>query len=115
MPVRVTGTSRLLELAKKRPILRVRNLATAKIHPEHFRRLWAKGVMERTSRGVYRLVGAEYTAHLSLAEVAKRVPHGVICLVGERQGSTGDRFGGGEGGQEVGLNSRGSPSGRAFF
>ena len=41
--------------------------------------------MERTSRGVYRLVGAEYTAHLSLAKVAKRVPHGVICLIGALQ------------------------------
>jgi len=41
--------------------------------------------MERASRGVYRLVAAEYTVHLSLAEVAKRVPHGVICLISALQ------------------------------
>jgi len=85
MSVKTTETARLLDLAKKHPILRVRDLMAAKIHPEHLRRLWRKGVMERTSRGVYRLVGAEYTAHLSLAEVAKRVPRGVICLISALQ------------------------------
>ena len=35
--------------------------------------------------------------------------------MGERQGSIGDFDGGGEGGQEVGLNSRGSSIRRAFF
>jgi predicted transcriptional regulator of viral defense system len=85
MSVKMTATARLLELAKKQPILRVRDLAAARIHPEHLRRLWRRGVMERASRGVYRLVAAEYTVHLSLAEVAKRVPHGVICLISALQ------------------------------
>jgi len=85
MSVRMTETARLLELARKQPILRVKDLAVAKIHPEHLRRLWRRGVLERASRGVYRLVEAEYTAHLSLAEVAKRVPRGVICLMSALQ------------------------------
>jgi predicted transcriptional regulator of viral defense system len=85
MSVKTTQTTRLLELARKQPILRVKDLAAAKIHPEHLRRLWRKGVVERASRGVYRLVEAEYTAHLSLAEVAKRVPRGVICLMSALQ------------------------------
>lgn len=85
MSLKATETARLLELARKQPILRVRDLVAVKIHPEHLRRLWRKGVMERASRGVYRLVEAEYTAHLSLAEVAKRVPHGVICLISALQ------------------------------
>ena len=81
MATKATATDRLLELAKRQPILRVRDLLAAGIHPEHLRRLHEKGVMERTSRGVYRLAEADYAEHLSLAEVAKRVPHSVVCLL----------------------------------
>jgi len=85
MAVKTTETARLLKLAWKQPILRVRDLVAAGIHPEHLRRLHQQGVMERASRGVYRLVEAEYTEHLSLAEVAKRVPHSVVCLLSALQ------------------------------
>ncbi len=81
MAVKLTATDRLLKLARRQPILRVKDLLAAGIHPEHLRRLHQHGVMERASRGVYRLADAEHTEHLSLAEVAKRVPHGVVCLL----------------------------------
>ena len=81
MAVKLTATDRLLKLARRQPILRVKDLLAAGIHPEHLRRLHQQGVMERASRGVYRLADAEHTEHLSLAEVAKRVPHGVVCLL----------------------------------
>ena len=58
MSVKTTETARLLKLARKQPILRVRDLVAAGIHPEHLRRLHQQGVMERASRGVYRLVAA---------------------------------------------------------
>src|ERR1035441_10784651 len=74
MSVKTTETTRLLELAKKTAHPSGEGFGGGKIHPEYLRRLWRKGVMERASRGIYRLVEAEYTAHLSLAEVAKRVP-----------------------------------------
>lgn len=37
--------------------------------------------MERTGRGLYRLAGSAITEHHSLAEAAKRVPNGTICLL----------------------------------
>jgi predicted transcriptional regulator of viral defense system len=85
MTRKTTETTRLLKLAQRQPILRVKDLLAAGIHPEHLRRLHQKGVMERTSRGVYRLVEANYTEHLSLAEVLKRVPHSVVCLLSALQ------------------------------
>src|SRR5207244_5401649 len=85
MAGKTTETTRLLKLARRQPILRVKDLLAAGIHPEHLRRLHQKGVMKRTSRGVYRLVAADHTEHLSLAEVAKRVPHSVICLLSALQ------------------------------
>ena len=76
-----TATDRLLTLAKSQPILRVKDLLDQGIHPEHLRRLLKKGMVERTSRGVYRLAKTEGTEHQALAEVAKRVPHSVVCLL----------------------------------
>jgi len=76
-----TATERLLKIAEKQPIIRVKDLIDQGIHPEHLRRLHKKGLVERTSRGVYRLLRAEATEHTGLAEVAKRVPHGVVCLL----------------------------------
>lgn len=81
MATKPTQTTRLLKLARRQPILRVRDVLAAGIHPEHLRRMHQRGVVERACRGVYRLVDADYTEHLSLAEVAKRVPHGVVCLL----------------------------------
>ncbi len=44
-------------------------------------RLVARGQAERVARGLYRLAGAEPTTHHTVALVAKRVPHGIVCLV----------------------------------
>lgn len=48
------------------------------------RRLYAMrdaGVIEPISRGAYRLTSLEPLAHPDLVTVAKRVPHGVLCLI----------------------------------
>jgi predicted transcriptional regulator of viral defense system len=81
MIAKITKTARLLDLMQKHPILRVRDVKIAGIHPEHLRRLLQKGIIVRASRGIYRRTNGNYTQHLSLAEVAKRVPRGVICLL----------------------------------
>jgi predicted transcriptional regulator of viral defense system len=39
------------------------------------------GQLERVGRGLYGLPGREVSAHGSLAEVARRVPKGVVCLL----------------------------------
>jgi predicted transcriptional regulator of viral defense system len=72
---------RLYEFAKQSGILRVRDVATMGIHPENLRRLAAEGVLTRGARGVYYLADADITEHHTLAEVCKRVPGGVICLL----------------------------------
>ena len=40
-----------------------------------------EGIVERVGRGLYRFAGADVTENVSLAEVAKAVPGGVICLL----------------------------------
>jgi len=81
MPTKPTATERVLALARSGNLLRGKDLIAHGIHSEHLRRLQQRGVLERCNRGVYRLVGAAVSGNLNLAEIAKRVPHGVFCLL----------------------------------
>jgi len=81
MARKTTTTERILRLARRKGILRVRDLAEHGIHPEYLRRLCAAGVLERSGRGLYRLANNDYSANVTLLEAARRVPRGVICLL----------------------------------
>jgi predicted transcriptional regulator of viral defense system len=52
---------------------------------DRLRRLERDGVVERVSRGLYRLAAAEATEHYTLASVCSRVPESVICLLSALQ------------------------------
>lgn len=62
-------------------MIRVREVRAQGLHPEHLRRLLADGLIERIARGVYVPADVERTPDHSLAQVAKKIPHGVICLL----------------------------------
>lgn len=66
-------------------MLRVRDLTSRGIHPEYLRRLCRKGLLTRTGRGLYIAADAEISVHHGLAQAAKWVPHGVICLLSALQ------------------------------
>lgn len=71
----------VLELAKVQTLLRARDLAERKLPTVVLTRLVAAGKLERVARGVYGLPGTAISEHRSLAEVALRVPNGVVCLL----------------------------------
>tara|TARA_R110002096_G_scaffold362410_3_gene555538 strand:- start:5118 stop:5726 length:609 start_codon:yes stop_codon:yes gene_type:complete len=75
----------VLKLARQMGVLRVSDLTSRGIHPEYVRRLCQKGLLTRTGRGLYVATDAEISAHHGLAQAAKRVPHGVICLLSALQ------------------------------
>lgn len=79
-----TKAEALLRLARKGPV-RARDLDLAQIPRTYLRRLCDRGLLEQVDRGLYRLANAPVTALHSLAEVAKRVPHGVVCLLSALQ------------------------------
>ena len=81
MPDGTTKEEEVLDLARKAKILRVQDLNEKGIHPEHLRRLYQRGLLVRMGRGVYMLPNASISANFSLAEVAKKVPRGIICLL----------------------------------
>lgn len=81
MPNGQKEADRVLELADKLGMLRVRDLKAASLHHEHLRRLCQQGRLERVGRGLYRRPDADVTEHTTLVTVSKRFPHGVICLL----------------------------------
>ena len=72
--------NQVLELAQQ-GLLRVCDLTSRGLHPEYLRRLYQKGLVRREGRGLYIAADAEISVHYGLAQVAKRIPHGVICLL----------------------------------
>ena len=72
---------KILELAKQMGLIRPRDVEAAGIHREYILRLYRNGELVRVGRGLYALPGAQTSESLSLAEVAKRVPNAVICLI----------------------------------
>jgi predicted transcriptional regulator of viral defense system len=76
---------RVLELARRAGVLRPRDLDAEGIPREYLRRLLGDGLLDRTGRGIYVVAGSKPTPNHTLAEVCKRVPHGVICLLSALQ------------------------------
>lgn len=72
---------RVMELVRTTGVLRPRDLSARGINPKYLHRLHRAGVLERVGRGLYVPVDAELTEHHTLAEVCKRVPQGVVCLL----------------------------------
>jgi predicted transcriptional regulator of viral defense system len=71
----------VLQLARTRGLLRTQDLAARGLPTVVLTRLVAAGRLERVARGVYALAGQAVGEHRSLAEVALRVPRGVVCLL----------------------------------
>src|ERR1700676_2494979 len=76
---------RVLALARRKGILRPRDLDALGIPSEHLRRLHARGLLLRPGRGLYVPADARPTENQSLAEACKRTPRGVVCLLSALQ------------------------------
>ncbi len=76
-----TDRQQVLRLARRRGILRADEVVEAGIHGQHLTRLVKEGLLERTSRGRYRLVDQDSTEHHTLALASAAVPRGVVCLL----------------------------------
>jgi predicted transcriptional regulator of viral defense system len=72
---------KIIRYVGKHGIVRPRDIEAIGLPREYLVRLHRKGKLNRPSRGIYTLPGANVTERHSYAEVAKRVPEGVICLL----------------------------------
>ena len=74
-----------VSLIERHGIMRLSDLKDHGVNPATLARLVGEGILHRPSRGLYELAGADVALAHSLAEVAKRVPKGVICLMSALQ------------------------------
>jgi len=71
----------ILKMAKANGMVRPRDLRPLGIAQAYLQRLAERGVLNRVGRGIYMLSSAEISEHHALAEVSKRFPRGLICLL----------------------------------
>lgn len=76
-----TDQDKVFAIIQRMGMVQLRDLRKQGFHPEHLRRLMATGQIVRIGRGLYAPTNAEPTGNYSLAQAAKQVPQGVICLL----------------------------------
>jgi predicted transcriptional regulator of viral defense system len=81
-PTHTTHEEQVLRLIQAQPLVRARDVSRLGVPTVTLTRLVHAGKLERLARGLYGVPGRSgMTEHRSLAEVAARVPRGVICLL----------------------------------
>jgi predicted transcriptional regulator of viral defense system len=79
-PLGIKATA-VVEALRRSAVLSARDLVSLGISREYLRKLVAQGVVERAARGLYELPNADISVHHTTVQAARRVPHGVVCLV----------------------------------
>jgi predicted transcriptional regulator of viral defense system len=72
---------RATSLLKQRGMARLSELTKAGVTATTVSRMTEKGLLLRLGRGLYQLPGSSLDVNHSLAEAAKLVPKGIVCLV----------------------------------
>lgn len=76
-----TKTEKLVELVQRQHIIRPKDLARARIPRNYLTRLVQRGQLQKLERGIYTAEALPASEHISLLEVSRRIPKGVICLL----------------------------------
>ena len=76
-----SGTEEILDLVREAGLVRPRDLESAGVPGGTLSQLARRGLLEKLGRGLYALPSAVPSEHRSLAEVSKRTPRGVVCLL----------------------------------
>lgn len=71
----------ILELAHNSGIISTGEVRSQGFHHQYLRQLCKEGKLVRVGRGLYSLPDADVTIHHGLAQAAKAIPKGVICLL----------------------------------
>jgi predicted transcriptional regulator of viral defense system len=77
----ISISEKIINIAREQGMVRPHDLAAHGIHRMYLQRLYERGELVRLGRGIYTLADADHSQYMSLAEVCKRVPAGVICLL----------------------------------
>lgn len=72
---------KIVRLARARGIIRPREIKALGLPTRYLRQLEQEGQLMRLDRGLYACPETPFSGHISLLEVSKRIPDGVICLI----------------------------------
>ena len=75
-----SNVEKVVNLARRKGVLRPRDLAEIGFPRQYLRMAHERGLVKRIGRGLYSVPGV-MLSEPTLAEVSKRVPGGVVCLV----------------------------------
>lgn len=73
--------SKILNLAEKSGYVSPCDVECCGIPAEYLRRFARRGVLKRVGRELYAIPGSLQSESRQIAEVVKRVPQGVVCLL----------------------------------
>ena len=76
-----TKIIQVVNLARRQGLLRPRDLKAKGIARQYLVLAMRQGLVERLGRGLYRMPGVITSEHQSLAQVCKKTPAGVVCLL----------------------------------
>ena len=77
----VSKAELVARMVRKAGVFRPRELDRLGIARQYLRQAKDRGLVRQVGRGLYVADGSRVTEHHTLVEAAKRVPHGVICLL----------------------------------
>jgi predicted transcriptional regulator of viral defense system len=77
----MTRMANLPRALRHKGIFRLAEARALGLHAEQVRRLTRQGQLTRLGRGLYTAASTVPTEHHTLAEVAKRVPKAIVCLL----------------------------------
>lgn len=80
-----TKRDQILKMFRTARVLRPRDVEAAGISRTYLNKLFAEGVLDRPSRGLYVLQDDEPGEQRSLVEACHQVPRGVVCLLSALQ------------------------------
>ncbi|MGB5775108.1 MAG: AbiEi antitoxin N-terminal domain-containing protein, partial [Sedimenticolaceae bacterium] len=76
-----TSHQNILDLAAARGLIRPRDLTERGLPTVALTRLVRQGRLQRVGRGLYALPGRPVSEHNALAEVARKHPQAIVCLL----------------------------------
>ena len=71
----------IMQIADTSGIIRAKDVEAARISRNYLYEMCRDGLLEKVSAGLYALPDTLESENSTMAEVAKRVPHAVVCLI----------------------------------
>ncbi len=71
----------ILELMNARQLIRPKDLAEIGVPGQYLNQMYKAGLVDRVDRGLYAPLNRQITENVHLAEITRKVPGGVVCLL----------------------------------